>query len=145
MSWQDYVDKQLLASRCVTKAAIAGHDGNVWAKSEGFDVSNWNRRKKKCIGQRPRASVGPARWRIDRHRRNKPNHIHNSIKLTMNMYLLTINHFGWGLKSLREYDWSKKFWIYKFLLGCGPNVLFFFSVNAVGIFLSPLHSCLLIH
>lgn len=39
MSWQDYVDKQLLASRCVTKAAIAGHDGNVWAKSEGFDVS----------------------------------------------------------------------------------------------------------
>lgn len=40
MSWQDYVDKQLLASRCVTKAAIAGHDGNVWAKSEGFDVSN---------------------------------------------------------------------------------------------------------
>lgn len=39
MSWQDYVDKQLIASRCVTKAAIAGHDGNVWAKSEGFDVS----------------------------------------------------------------------------------------------------------
>uniref|UniRef100_A0A2H8TJC5 Profilin n=2 Tax=Melanaphis sacchari TaxID=742174 RepID=A0A2H8TJC5_9HEMI len=38
-SWQDYVDKHLLASRCVTKAAIAGHDGNVWAKSEGFDVS----------------------------------------------------------------------------------------------------------
>lgn len=40
MSWQDYVDKQLLASRCVTKAAIAGHDGNLWAKSEGFEVSN---------------------------------------------------------------------------------------------------------
>ncbi|XP_072936803.1 profilin [Epargyreus clarus] len=39
MSWQDYVDKQLMASRCVTKAAIAGHDGNVWAKSEGFDIS----------------------------------------------------------------------------------------------------------
>jgi hypothetical protein len=39
MSWQDYVDKQLLASRCVTKAAIAGHDGNIWAKSEGFEVS----------------------------------------------------------------------------------------------------------
>lgn len=39
MSWQDYVDKQLLASRCVSKAAIAGHDGNVWAKSEGFEVS----------------------------------------------------------------------------------------------------------
>ncbi|KAL1457996.1 hypothetical protein WDU94_008173 [Cyamophila willieti] len=39
MSWQDYVDKQLLASRCVSKAAIAGHDGNVWAKSEGFELS----------------------------------------------------------------------------------------------------------
>ncbi|EFN87881.1 Profilin [Harpegnathos saltator] len=39
MSWQDYVDKQLLASRCVTKAAIAGHDGNVWAKSDGFESS----------------------------------------------------------------------------------------------------------
>ncbi|XP_022124504.1 profilin [Pieris rapae] len=39
MSWQDYVDKQLIASRCVSKAAIAGHDGNVWAKSEGFDIS----------------------------------------------------------------------------------------------------------
>lgn len=39
MSWQDYVDKQLLASRCVTKAAIAGHDGNLWATSEGFAVT----------------------------------------------------------------------------------------------------------
>lgn len=40
MSWQDYVDRQLMASRCVTKAAIAGHDGNVWAKSDNFDVSS---------------------------------------------------------------------------------------------------------
>lgn len=39
MSWQDYVDKQLLASRCVTKAAIAGHDGNIWAKSDSLEVS----------------------------------------------------------------------------------------------------------
>ncbi|XP_047987380.1 profilin [Cydia fagiglandana] len=39
MSWQDYVDKQLMASRCVTKAAIAGHDGNLWAKSDGFEIS----------------------------------------------------------------------------------------------------------
>jgi len=38
MSWQDYVDKQLLASKCVTKACIAGHEGNVWAKSDGFEV-----------------------------------------------------------------------------------------------------------
>lgn len=39
MSWQDYVDNQLLASGCVQKAVIAGQDGTVWAKSEGFDVS----------------------------------------------------------------------------------------------------------
>lgn len=39
MSWQDYVDNQLIASQCVQKACIAGHDGGVWAKSEGFDVS----------------------------------------------------------------------------------------------------------
>jgi len=39
MSWQDYVDKQLLASKCVTRACIAGHDGNTWAKSDGFEVA----------------------------------------------------------------------------------------------------------
>jgi len=39
MSWQDYVDNQLLASKCVTKAAIAGHDGGIWAVSEGFEVT----------------------------------------------------------------------------------------------------------
>jgi len=40
MSWQDYVDKQLLASNCVTRACIAGLDGgNTWGKSEGFDVT----------------------------------------------------------------------------------------------------------
>lgn len=42
MSWQDYVDNQLLASRCISKAAIAGHDGGVWAKSEGFEVNKFN-------------------------------------------------------------------------------------------------------
>ncbi|XP_070500427.1 profilin [Chironomus tepperi] len=39
MSWQDYVDNQLIASQCVSKACIAGHDGGVWAKSEGFDIT----------------------------------------------------------------------------------------------------------
>ena len=39
MSWQDYVDNQLLASQCVSKAAIAGHSGDLWAKSEGFEVN----------------------------------------------------------------------------------------------------------
>jgi len=54
MSWQDYVDKQLLASRCVTKAAIAGHDGNVWAKSEGFEVSSSSKRMYQETGERKR-------------------------------------------------------------------------------------------
>lgn len=39
MSWQSYVDDQLLATKVVTKAVIAGHDGSVWAASEGFSVS----------------------------------------------------------------------------------------------------------
>jgi len=39
MSWQDYVDNQLIASQCVSKACIAGHDGGVWAKSDGFEVT----------------------------------------------------------------------------------------------------------
>eukprot|EP00088_Acartia_fossae_P071030 TRINITY_DN9659_c0_g1_i1.p1 TRINITY_DN9659_c0_g1~~TRINITY_DN9659_c0_g1_i1.p1 ORF type:complete len:127 (-),score=50.04 TRINITY_DN9659_c0_g1_i1:258-638(-) len=38
MSWQSYVDDQLLATKAVTKAAIAGHDGTIWANSEGFSV-----------------------------------------------------------------------------------------------------------
>jgi len=39
MSWQDYVDKQLLASGFVNHAAIIGTDGALWAKSAAFNVS----------------------------------------------------------------------------------------------------------
>jgi profilin len=39
MSWQSYVDDQLLATKVVTKAVIAGHDGSIWAASEGFKIS----------------------------------------------------------------------------------------------------------
>lgn len=49
MSWQDYVDNQLIASQCVSKACIAGHDGGVWAKSEGFDVSVKKKEERKKI------------------------------------------------------------------------------------------------
>lgn len=49
MSWQDYVDNQLLASRCVSKAAIAGHDGGVWAKSDNFEVKKKKCKKKKIL------------------------------------------------------------------------------------------------
>lgn len=39
MSWQDYVDKQLLASGFVNHAAIIGTDGALWAKSANFNVT----------------------------------------------------------------------------------------------------------
>merc|ERR1719367_2167755 len=34
-----YVDDQLLATNMVSAAAIAGHDGDIWAKSDGFNCS----------------------------------------------------------------------------------------------------------
>ncbi|KAJ5822628.1 Profilin-1B [Penicillium robsamsonii] len=40
MSWQQYVDYQLLGSRKVSKAAILGLNGGVWAISEGFQLSS---------------------------------------------------------------------------------------------------------
>jgi len=39
MSWQEYIDKQLINSNCVTKAAICGLEGDVWAKSDDFEVT----------------------------------------------------------------------------------------------------------
>merc|ERR1711874_579278 len=39
MSWQSYVDDQLLATKEVSQAAICGHDGNIWATSAGFAVT----------------------------------------------------------------------------------------------------------
>merc|ERR1712223_2168815 len=39
MSWQWYVDDQLVATKMVKHAVICGHDGNIWAQSAGFTVS----------------------------------------------------------------------------------------------------------
>jgi len=39
MSWQSYVDDQLLATKKVQKAVICGHDGNIWAASAGFNAT----------------------------------------------------------------------------------------------------------
>lgn len=39
MSWQAYVDTNLVGSKKVTQAAIIGLDGNAWAKSAGFNVT----------------------------------------------------------------------------------------------------------
>ncbi|KAF8638456.1 hypothetical protein AX17_002190 [Amanita inopinata Kibby_2008] len=39
MSWQAYVDTNLVGSGRVTKAAILGLQGGVWASSAGFTLS----------------------------------------------------------------------------------------------------------
>jgi len=39
MSWQTYVDSNLVGSGAVRKAAIVGQDGNTWATSQGFTIS----------------------------------------------------------------------------------------------------------
>ncbi|KAH9476062.1 Profilin-1A [Psilocybe cubensis] len=39
MSWQAYVDNNLLGTGKVAKAAILGLAGGVWAKSPGFDIT----------------------------------------------------------------------------------------------------------
>ena len=38
MSWQSYVDDQLLGTNQVTHAVLCGHDGSIWATSAGFGV-----------------------------------------------------------------------------------------------------------
>lgn len=39
MSWQSYVDDQLLSTKMVKHAVICGHDGSIWATSAGFQVT----------------------------------------------------------------------------------------------------------
>eukprot|EP01123_Difflugia_compressa_P010734 TRINITY_DN3_c0_g1_i4.p1 TRINITY_DN3_c0_g1~~TRINITY_DN3_c0_g1_i4.p1 ORF type:complete len:127 (-),score=35.88 TRINITY_DN3_c0_g1_i4:130-510(-) len=39
MSWQSYVDTNLVGTGLVSVAAIAGHDGSIWANTAGFNVT----------------------------------------------------------------------------------------------------------
>ncbi|GAB6019448.1 hypothetical protein CHUAL_001027 [Chamberlinius hualienensis] len=39
MSWQEYIDKQLMASKVIKHALIGGRDGRIWAKSDTFNPS----------------------------------------------------------------------------------------------------------
>ena len=39
MSWQAYVDTNLVGTGKLSQASIIGHDGSVWATSAGFAVS----------------------------------------------------------------------------------------------------------
>ena len=38
MSWDQYVTTQLVGTGNVSKGAICGLDGSIWAKSEGWDI-----------------------------------------------------------------------------------------------------------
>ena len=38
MSWQAYVDTNLVGTGKILKAAIYGHDGSLWATTPGFNV-----------------------------------------------------------------------------------------------------------
>ncbi|RHZ75853.1 hypothetical protein Glove_209g103 [Diversispora epigaea] len=40
MSWQEYIDNQLLATGKIVQAAIYGHNGSLWATSKGFSLSS---------------------------------------------------------------------------------------------------------
>ncbi|CAO1630937.1 unnamed protein product [Parajaminaea phylloscopi] len=39
MSWQGYIDNQLLGTKCVSQAAILGLKGGVWAASSDFTIT----------------------------------------------------------------------------------------------------------
>jgi len=39
MSWQEYVDSNLVGTGNVKKALIMGHDGSAWAATAGFSIS----------------------------------------------------------------------------------------------------------
>ncbi|KAF9543578.1 profilin, required for normal timing of actin polymerization in response to thermal stress [Mortierella hygrophila] len=45
MSWQAYVDNNLVATGKVAKAAIFGLDGNPWATSPDFSITNEEAKK----------------------------------------------------------------------------------------------------
>ncbi|KAG0031993.1 hypothetical protein BGZ81_000163 [Podila clonocystis] len=45
MSWQTYVDKNLVDTGKVTKATIIGLDGSLWATSAGFQVGGEEAKK----------------------------------------------------------------------------------------------------
>ncbi|KAI9206988.1 profilin [Polychytrium aggregatum] len=38
MSWQTYVDTNMVGTGKISRGAIHGHDGSVWATSPGFSV-----------------------------------------------------------------------------------------------------------
>jgi len=39
MSWQSYVDDNLVGTGLILKAAMTGHDGSIWAITPGFNLT----------------------------------------------------------------------------------------------------------
>jgi len=39
MSWDSYIQDQLLATKCIRHAIICGHDANIWAKSSEINIT----------------------------------------------------------------------------------------------------------
>ena len=74
MSWQSYVDDQLISTKVIKNAVIAGHDGNIWAHSAGFPVSEaWTGARCSILQQRQKtwgccsaaqAAVCEPRWQL---------------------------------------------------------------------------------
>ncbi len=51
MSWQAYVDSNLVGTKKITKAAIHGHDGSLWATSKGFSVRVYRKLCCRCLSE----------------------------------------------------------------------------------------------
>ncbi|KAG9090145.1 hypothetical protein FRC06_001198 [Ceratobasidium sp. 370] len=58
MSWQTYVDTNLVGSGKVTKAAILGQQGGVWATSPGFELKPQEQQHILKIFSNPDAALG---------------------------------------------------------------------------------------
>jgi len=53
MSWQSYVDEQLVGTGNISKAAIIGLDGNAWAQSAGFALKAGEGAKLAALFKKP--------------------------------------------------------------------------------------------
>ena len=57
MSWQEYVDEQLVDTGCVSSACIAGLDGVIWA-NQGLEVRFARRRRRGATSKRRDGKAG---------------------------------------------------------------------------------------
>lgn len=53
MSWQSYVDDQLISTKMIKHAVICGHDGSIWASSADFKVDFDNNKRAEALSLFP--------------------------------------------------------------------------------------------